>query len=112
MPAPEDAAAAVTLTLHVLRELRGGAHLAAVVGSGMHPAEAALAAPPPRGGPGWAADLGWPEPLPDMAVASTHRSQAEVQTSALCVSAFENGLSPAERFEFATLVVEARAAIG
>ncbi|MEZ5264547.1 MAG: hypothetical protein R2755_22830 [Acidimicrobiales bacterium] len=111
MPAPPDAAAAVTLTLHVLRELRGGAHLLAVLGSGMHPAEAALAAPPPRGGMEWARDLGWSGPYPDEVAAGWKRTQADAQTSVLCVPAFE-ALSGAERAELADLVDEARAAIG
>ncbi|MCC6436119.1 MAG: hypothetical protein IT196_13880 [Acidimicrobiales bacterium] len=111
MPAPPDAAAAVTLTLHVLRELRGGAHLLAVLGSGMHPVEAALAAPPPRGGEGWARDLGWAAPYPDVTLAGWRRDRADAQTSLLCLAAFE-ALTGAERAELADLVDEARAAIG
>jgi len=110
-PRPSGAAEAVTLTLHVLRELRGGAHLAAVVGSGLAPWEAAYAAPPPRGGTQWVTDLGWPEPVADGGLISLHRDRVEAQTSILCIPAFE-ALAPAERREFIDLLVAARAAIG
>lgn len=110
-PQPEDPAEAVTLTLHVLRELRGGAHLAAVIGSGLPPWAAAYTAPAPRGGAGWVRDLGWPEPDGDPALFSLRRDQVEAQTSLLCVDAY-SALDPGERSEFLDLLGEARAAIG
>lgn len=111
MPSPDDVAGAVALTMHVLREMRGGAHLNAVMGLGLHPVEAALAAPPPRGGAEWARELGWPEPYPDPTLASWRRDQAEAQTSTLLLAAYE-GLSGEERAELVELITEARAAIG
>lgn len=110
-PRPEDPAEAVALTLQVLRELRGGAHLAAVIGSGLAPWAAAYVAPPPRGGTAWVVDLGWPEPEGDPALLGLRRDQVEAQTSLLCVDAFA-ALAPAERAEFLELLVAARAAIG
>jgi len=110
-PRPHAPAEAVALTMHVLRELRGGAHLAAVVGAGLAPWEAAFAAPPPRGGMGWVTDLGWPEPTMDAGLASLRREQVEAQTSLLLVPAYE-ALAPAERSEFVELLGTARAAIG
>ena len=111
MERPDNTAEAVTLTLHVLREWRGGAHLLAVLGTGMAPLEAALAAGPPRGGPKWVRDLGWPEPYPDPALSALRRAQAEAQTSMLCMTAFE-ALTGEERAEFLALLTEARTAIG
>lgn len=110
MAQPEDPAEAAALTMHVLREWRGGAHLCAVTGSGMHPLEAALAAPAPRGGPRWVKDLGWPEPYPDPARSALRRMAAEAQTSVLCLPAFE-ALTPVERAELTRLIVQVRAAI-
>lgn len=111
MAQPDEPAAAVALTMHVLREMRGGAHLLAVLGQGMHPVEAALAAPPPRGGAEWAKELGWPEPYPDAAGAALRRAQAEAQTSLLLLPAYE-ALPAADRGELVDLIIEARAAIG
>ncbi|MFN0029602.1 MAG: SCO6745 family protein [Acidimicrobiales bacterium] len=110
MAQPDNPAEAVTLTMHVLREWRGSAHLSAVMGSGMHPLEAALSAPAPRGGPKWVKDLGWAEPYPDPARSALRRTMAEAQTSVLCLPAFEE-LSPHERAELTRLILQLRAAI-
>ena len=109
MPAPDDPPAAAALALHVLRELRGGAHITAILASGMTPLDAAMSAPPPRGGAAWAADLGWPEPYPDPAGLAGRRAAAEELTTRLVAPAYE-ALGPDERAEFVDLVVEARAA--
>lgn len=61
-PLPDDGAARVAQLLHVLREHRGGAHLAAVRTVGLTPLEAVLAA----GGPGNATFFGWAEPFPEV----------------------------------------------
>ncbi|MPY93568.1 MAG: hypothetical protein GEV08_11055 [Acidimicrobiia bacterium] len=111
VPAPKDAAASAALALQALRELRGGAHLTAVLATGLTPLDAALAAEPPRGGPAWARDLGWPEPYPDAAALVPARAEAERLTSELVAPAYEV-LSPAERSRFVELVLAARAAVG
>lgn len=111
VPAPPDPQAAAALALHVLRELRGGAHITAVLATGLTPMEAALAADPPRGGPAWARDLGWPEPYPDPAALVPARAQAERLTSELLTPVYEV-LTPTERPRFVELVAQARAAIG
>lgn len=108
---PEEPAAAVALTLHVLRELRGGAHLAAVVGSAMAPWEAAYTAPPPRGGEAWVVDLGWAAPEADAGLIALRREIAEANTSLACVPAYA-ALNPEERSEFIELLTNARRAIG
>lgn len=111
VPAPPDPPAAAALALQALRELRGGAHLTAVLATGLSPVEAALAADPPRGGPAWARDLGWPEPYPDPAALVPARAGAERLTTELVVPAYE-ALSPSERTAFVDLVLAARAALG
>jgi hypothetical protein len=109
MPAPADAAAAAALALHVLRELRGGAHITAIAASGLTPAEAALSAPPPRGGEAWARDLGWPEPYPDPTSLGGRRANAETFTTTLVAPAYE-ALDEAERAELVGLLATAHAA--
>ena len=109
MPVPDDPPAAAALSLHVLRELRGGAHITAVLGSGMTPVDAAMSAPPPRGGAPWAADLGWPEPYPDPTGLADRRAAAEELTTRLAAPGYE-ALPADERSEFVELVHEARAA--
>ncbi len=110
MAESQNPAEAATLTMHVLREWRGSAHLSAVMGSGMHPLEAALAAPAPRGGPKWVKDLGWVEPYPDPARSALRRTIAEAQTSVLCLPAFE-AQSPSDRAELTRLILQLRASI-
>ena len=44
-PQPDDVNARVALTMHVLRELRGGAHIIAILACGLTPLDAVLASP-------------------------------------------------------------------
>ena len=87
MPRPDDPAGAATLALQVLRELRGGAHLAAVHAVGLGPHAAIMSVDDPvRGGVAGAARFGWSEPHPDPD--PTRRSEAEVLTSRAVAPAF------------------------
>jgi hypothetical protein len=61
-PLPDDSAGRVAQLLHVLREHRGGAHLAAVRQAGLAPLEAIVAG---SGGAANATFFGWPEPFPE-----------------------------------------------
>lgn len=109
IPVPDDPAGAATVELQVLREMRGGAHLAAVNALGIGPLGAIIAAPDQvRGGPAGAERFGWQPPLPEPDFDA--RAEAERLTTVACVPAFE-GLSAAERGEFAELVLELRAAL-
>ena len=110
---PSDSAAArVALTIHVLRELRGGAHIVAVLASGITPLDAVLASPAaaPRTGPEWAEHLQWKGPFRDPAEVRDARLAAERLTSELLVPAF-GALTEAEQTEFADLVETTRNAI-
>jgi hypothetical protein len=113
MPQPTEVGARVSLTMHVLRELRGGAHIAAVLASGITPLMAVLAspAPPPRNGPAWAENLHWVGPFPevtdDMRAA---RMAAEALTSRMLIPAF-SVLTVAELEEFGELCETTRNAI-
>ncbi|MEE9415202.1 MAG: hypothetical protein V3V01_07950, partial [Acidimicrobiales bacterium] len=58
---PDDLEGRAAQVLHVLRELRGGVHVMALLAAGLQPLEAVLASDGPEG----AAQYFWPEPYPD-----------------------------------------------
>jgi hypothetical protein len=112
MPAPTSPAARVALTMHVLRELRGAAHVVAIHACGLTPLQAVLSspAPAPRTGPAWAEHLGWTGPFPDGAQFRRLRDEAEALTNRILVPAFE-ALAPDELAELADLCTSVRNAI-
>ncbi|MDH4148206.1 MAG: hypothetical protein OEY23_23865, partial [Acidimicrobiia bacterium] len=82
VPCPErDGASRAVLALHVLREHRGGAHIAAFVASGLQPVQSIMAAPGGRGGEGRAERFGWERPYPDPAPFVEARTAIEVATT-------------------------------
>jgi hypothetical protein len=111
-PQPDDVNARVALTMHVLRELRGGAHIIAVNACGITPLDAVLAspAPPPRSGPAWAEHLGWSGPFADPTEARDARSEAERLTSRMLVPIY-GSIGDEALDEFAELVETTRNAI-
>lgn len=111
-PQPDDVNARVALTMQVLRELRGGAHIAAVAACGIRPLDAVLAspAPPPRSGPAWAEHLGWVGPFPDAEWARPARMEAERLTSRILIPIY-GSIGDADLDEFAELVETTRNAI-
>ena len=111
-PQPDDVNARVALTMHVLRELRGGAHIIAVNASGITPLDAVLAspAPPPRSGPVWAEHLGWTGPFADITEAREARREAERLTSRILVPIYAS-IGDEALDEFAELVETTRNAI-
>jgi hypothetical protein len=111
-PQPDDVNARVALTMHVLRELRGGAHIIAVNACGITPLDAVLASPaaPPRSGPVWAEHLGWRGPFADRSDARDARAEAERLTSRMLVPIY-NSIGDAALAEFAELVETTRNAI-
>jgi len=109
MPLPADPAGAATIALHILRELRGGAHLSAVHATGLGPHAAIMSVDHPvRGGTAGAERFGWPSPHPEPDTA--RRAEAETFTNRACAPAFA-ALNTSEAAEFTELVVEARAAL-
>ena len=99
-PRPEDSPALAYFTTHVLRELRLGAHIAAVVATGITPREAMLIA----GGESNAQQFGWTEPFPDVAHLVATRSDAEGITDEIMVRHFDQALNSDESAELLDLV--------
>jgi hypothetical protein len=112
MPEPAPIGARVALTMHVVRELRGAAHIVALHATGLTPLQAVLASPaaPPRTGAPWAEHLGWTGPFADPALFVTARAEAEDLTNRILAPAF-GALDAAELAEFAELCTSVRNAI-
>lgn len=83
LPVPDALPARAALTLHLLRELRGAAHIAAITACGLTPLDAILAAThePPRTGPAYAERMGWKGPFRDPSEVREQRIEAERLTS-------------------------------
>ncbi|MGZ4723251.1 MAG: SCO6745 family protein [Ilumatobacteraceae bacterium] len=111
-PQPADVNARVALTMHVLRELRGGAHIVAILACGLTPLDAVLASPaaPPRTGAVWAEHLGWTGPFDDPAQFRERRMEAERLTSRVLEPIYAS-IGDAALAEFAELVETTRNAI-
>jgi hypothetical protein len=109
---PEDAGARATLTMQVLREMRGAAHIVAIQACGLTPVEAILAspAPAPRSGAPWAEHLGWPGPFRDPEEVRAARFEAERVTTEI-IAAHLAVLSHDELADFAELVETTRNSI-
>lgn len=105
VPLPDDALGRAGQVLHLLRELRGGAHGIAVLAGGLSPLEAIVSGP---GGPANAEFFAWTAPFPDPAPLADRRSRIEDTTDDLVRAPF-GILDGAERDEFATLVTGAAA---
>ena len=94
---PDDPKARALQRMHVLRELRGAVHGAAVRAAGIAPLEAVLVRTPFMAGL-----FGWPEPYPDVEARRHAWREAERATNGAVAQAFA-ALDPAERAEFVGL---------
>jgi len=94
---PDDPKARALQRMHVLRELRGALHGAAVRAAGLAPLEAVLVRTPFMAGL-----FGWPEPYPDVEARRPAWEEAERATNRALSQAFA-ALDPAERAEFVAL---------
>ncbi|WUI01194.1 hypothetical protein OHR68_05050 [Spirillospora sp. NBC_00431] len=112
MPLPEDDRARVVQLAHVVRELRGGLHIVAVLASGLTPLEAVLSghsAILADGEPN-AEYFGWPRPYPEVTDEIRRRhDEAERLTDELMAPAFA-ALSKAEADELVALLQKAEQA--
>jgi len=109
---PADVGGRATLTMQVLREMRGAAHTIAVQACGLTPLDAILAspAPAPRTGAPWAEHLGWPGPYRDPGEVRAARLEAERVTTEIIASHLAV-LAPDELADFAELVTTTRNSI-
>lgn len=109
---PGTPAGRAGLTLHLLRELRGAAHICAIAACGLSPLDAILAAPhpPPRTGPGYAERMGWVGPFRDPEEFREARLRAEDLTSQILVPAF--GVLAPDELEALLDAVTAVCAVG
>lgn len=100
---PGDDAGRAYFLMHVLRELRGGVHLLAVVATGLGPRRAVFAS----GGEALAKQFGWAPPYDDSAGVS--KKPAEDLTDEILTRLYAAALNADEVAELATLVGELRA---
>lgn len=93
------------LTMHLIRELRGAAHIAAILACGLTPLDAILAAPhpPPRTGPAYAERMGYRGPFRDPEEVREQRLEAERLTAAIVVPYYAT-LTPDELARFGSAV--------
>ncbi|WP_420440740.1 helix-turn-helix domain-containing protein [Candidatus Poriferisodalis sp.] len=112
MPQPESLGARVALTTHLLREMRGAAHLNAIIACGLTPLDAILASTnaPPRTGPGYAEQMGFTGPFRDPNEVRQARLEAEALTER-CLEPYFGVLSPGELASFGESVEATRNAI-
>ena len=101
---PDDAAGRAYQQMHVLRELRGSAHLVGCVAAGLHPRDAVLL----HGGPNEAKLFGWGDALTVPVGLDEARVRAEAITDEICAGAFAS-LAASDADEFVALVAEAHA---
>ncbi len=100
VPLPPDDEARAAHALHLLREHRGGLHIAALVTGGLTPLQAILAGP---GGESNATFFGWTGPFEDPAPHLRARALVEERTEAAAAPAYEV-LDDAELAELAQLL--------
>lgn len=103
LPLPADDEARAAQLLHLLREHRGGLHVAAVMTSGLTPLQAVLAGP---GGESNAAFFMWPPPYEDVSGLAGERRAVEEQTDRMVARDYAI-LGDAEQAELADLVDKA-----
>lgn len=85
LPLPTTRGGKAALTIHLIREMRGAAHIAAILACGLSPLDAILAAPhpPPRTGPAYAERMGYTGPFRDPEEIREQRIAAEKLTAAI-----------------------------
>lgn len=112
LPLPTSVEARAAMTTQVLREMRGAAHITAVIAAGLTPLEAILASTnsPPKTGPEFAEAKGFVGPFRDPEEVRERRLRVEDDTSRL-MERYYSVLSPDELEEFTDLIVTTRNAL-
>jgi hypothetical protein len=110
MALPSNPRGRVIQLAHVLRELRGGLHIVAVLAAGLTPLESVVATdsnPLMQPGEANAEYFGWRRPYPEVTNGiRTKRERAEELTDSLAAPAF-TVLDAAEQDDLAELLAEA-----
>jgi hypothetical protein len=101
VPPPVEPKAQALFRMNVLREMRGAAHGAAVVASGLEPLQAVLVKTPFMAGV-----FGWEEPYPEVESCHAAWERAEADTNRVVGRAF-GALDADERAELVDLAVRA-----
>jgi hypothetical protein len=104
VPLPDDAPGRMMQLMHVLRELRGGLHLDAVLAAGLTPHEALTI-----NEPGQVQLFGWAEPAPDVESKRAILTTANETTDRMIAHAFE-ALTDDERSRLADATASVTAA--
>lgn len=107
VPRPADAPGRLAVLLHVLREHRGGVHVAAVAAIGLDPLAAIVSG---RYGADSARFFEWPEPYPDPDAHRARWDAAEELTAGAAAGPYD-ALTAEERGELVQLVQTAHAAV-
>lgn len=102
-PRPDEPRARACHAMHLLREWRGGAHVAAVTALGIAPLDAVVL----NGGSMYAEFYQWPKPWGDGGGSESALAQAEVLTDGQCAPVFERALMANERGELVDLLGQA-----
>lgn len=102
---PSDPAGRAAHALHVMREWRGSAHVAAVTALGLDPLDAVML----NGGAAYAEFYAWSQPWGDGHGHGELSARAEELTDAQCAPVYEQTLTGAERAELAALIKTAAA---
>lgn len=112
LPEPDTVGARVAMTTQILREMRGAAHINAIVAVGLTPLDAILASTnaPPRTGPEYAERMGFVGPFRDPDEVRPRRLEAETITARI-LEPFFAVLSPDELADFGEIVETTRNAI-
>jgi hypothetical protein len=100
-PRPPDPEGLAYFGIYLMRELRGSAHIAAVVASGIAPLDAILVS----GGEGRAQQFGWTEPFPDVSHLIDLRARTETLTDEIMTRFFDRALNADESAELLDLVL-------
>jgi hypothetical protein len=103
MPRPGSPRARAAHALNLLREWRGGVHVAAITAAGLTPVEAIMS----DGGEFYAEAFGWPKPWPEAGSRSAEIAEVSASVDAACGRVIEDALSKDEAQE---LLAGARAA--
>ena len=100
-PRPDDPIGWAYVATNLLRELRGGAHIAAVITTGIAPRDAMLVS----GGAAHAQQFGWVGPFPDLAHLVGLRTETEALTDEIMTRFFDHALNADETGELLELIL-------